>query len=721
MSPSVESLFEKAGRYLTPEKVQQVREAYDFAAKAHAGQVRVSGEPYIVHPLETAVSLGDLQLDVTTLIAALLHDVHEDCGVSLDEVAKNFGTEVRKLVDGVSKLSQIEAHAAAAPVQKDGRASGASIQAENLKKMLVAMAEDVRVILIKLADRLHNMQTIRALPIERRVRIARETLEIYAPLAHRLGIWSFKWQLEDLAFRTLYPEKYREISKLLAAKRTEREQYVGKVIQVLRDELKKANVEADITGRAKHIYSIFQKMQRYSAQGRDFEQIYDLVAVRVLVDDLSDCYAALGVVHSLWHPLPGQFDDYIGNPRENGYQSLHTTVMGPGTTPVEIQIRTHTMHHIAEYGVAAHWRYKEGGSGEERFDQKMTWLRQLLEWQREGAGAEEFVESLKTDIFPEQLFVYTPKGDIKELPAGSTPLDFAYRIHTELGHRCTGAKVNAKMVSLSTPLQNGDVVEIIVSKLPKGPSLDWLNPDAGFVKTANARDKIKAWFRKREKAENIDQGRALMDNELKRLNVGISEEDLALLLGYETADEFLSSLGSGGLSVHQIAAKLLTPQDGLDGLELAEVAAAKGEANISVMGMGDLYTRLPECCSPVPGDDIIGFVTRSRGVTIHRKDCKNIINEDETDRLVDVTWGQPREFFSAKVTIEAWDRVGLLRDITTIVSAEKVNIASARSTHHKDGMVSEHLTLHTTGATQLSKLLVKLEGVDGVVSVERSA
>jgi GTP pyrophosphokinase len=726
MTASLQTLIDKANAYLPPEKSKVLQEAYHFAEECHKGQKRASGVPYIEHPLNVAILLADLKQDAGAVTAALLHDVIEDCHVSRQEIDQRFGLDVSKLVDGVTKLSKIEAHTATdGPAALAIRQGEPKVQAENLRKMLVAMAEDVRVILIKLADRLHNMRTLSALSPEKQRRIAQETLDVYAPLAHRLGIASLKWQLEDLAFQVLEGEKYEEIARMLAQTRSQREDFIRQVKEAFATELEKAGIKADISGRAKHIYSIYQKMERYAAQGKDFNRIYDLFALRVIVDDIATCYQVLGMVHSLWRPIPGEFDDYIANPRENMYQSLHTAVWGPQMTPFEIQIRTYRMHDVAEYGVAAHWRYKEGGQGDGRFEEKMKWLRQLLDVHQEAKGAEEFVESVKSDIFQDQVFVYTPKGQVLELPFGATPIDFAYRIHTELGHRCVGAKVNGAMVSLDTPLRNGDTVEIVPAKGPKGPSLDWLNPDLSFVHTANARDKIRIWFRKRARSENIEQGRAILEREMRRLQIGISDEEAAAVLGFSTVDDMLATIGSGALSTSQLATKLLDHEE-----PPPPAAPALGPAapvierdgvgdSVTVMGQSNMLTRLAQCCHPVPGDRIVGFITRARGVTVHRKSCRYLAGVNEPERIVEVSWGTPGAAYTATVSIEALDRIGLLRDITAVVFAEKVNIVNVENLHTKRGMVTEVLRLETTGAAQLSKLLSRLEHIKGVVKVSR--
>jgi len=703
---SFSQLKEKAESYLPVERVAVVEEAYRFAAEAHHGQMRLSGDPYVEHPVQTAIILAGLQLDAASLAAALLHDVPEECGIPVEKIQERFGLEISKLVDGVTKLGQVS-------WQTTGTAPREA-QAENLRKMLVAMAEDLRVVFIKLSDRLHNMRTLYALSLEKQRGISQETLEIYAPLAHRLGIWELKWQLEDLAFQYLEPGKFQRIFTLLAARRAQRENFIAQVIDILKKELGKAGLKAELSGRPKHIYSIHQKMER----GRDFNDIYDLLALRVLVNTVPDCYSAVGIIHSLWHPIPEEFDDYIANPKPNGYQSLHTAVMCFGTTPLEVQIRTREMNYDDEYGVAAHWRYKQGQKADLHFEEKIGWLRQLIEWHRELSGSEEFLESVKTDIFIDQVFVYTPKGDIKDLPRDSTPLDFAYRVHTELGHRCIGAKVNGKLVPLDYELKNGDVVEIMSTKGEKGPSLDWLNPHLGFVRTSHAREKIRQWFKRQERAENIERGRLILEKELRHLGITIEREELAELFNYGSVEDFLAAIGYGGISTHQIALKLAAEQE--TPRVIPEVAPRKPvPSTVHVLGVGNLVTHLAQCCHPVPGDKIIGYITRSRGVTIHREDCHNVLHEDEQDRLVPVEWGQTDEMYPVHIQVEAWDRVGLMRDITIVVAEEKVNIASLVSRNHDDHTVTMDFTLETQGLAQLSRLLKKIESVRGVIRIVR--
>ena len=722
-SEAAKTLIERVGAYLPEESSGLVGQAYRYADECHVGQMRKSGEPYIAHPLETALFLADLRLDTHTIVAALLHDVVEDCGVSLDEITRRFGPEVSKLVDGVTKLTRMD-DKLQPPAEDIANLmdDAESLHAESLRKMLVSMAEDIRVVLIKLADRLHNMSTLDALPPDKRRRIAQETLDIYSPLAHRLGIWEIKWRLDDLAFRHLNEDKYREISKILASKRTEREDYIEKIASGLRDELAQYGITAEVVGRPKGIYSTYRKMQKYEAQGKQFGDIYDLFALRVLVNEIADCYRSLGVVHQMWHPIPGQFDDYIGNPKENMYQALHTTVICEGGTPLEVQIKTFELHQIAEYGVAAHWAYKEGNSGDQRFEEKMTWLRQLIDWQREVSGTAEFIESVKQDIFHDQVFVYTPKGRIVELTSGSTPVDFAYKIHTDLGHRCIGSKVNGKLVALDTTLENGDTVEVLASKSDRGPSLDWLNPNRGYVRSAGARQSVRAWFRRQERGTNIKRGTEVLHRELRRLNQKIDDETIMGLFKVDSMEDLLAGLGSGNIAesllshrLAQIGHETETPlAQRPNNLELSSPSSG-----ITVLGVGDLLIHMGRCCNPIPGDPIIGFITRARGVTVHKQDCSSAQHEDEPERLVDVQWGQEKQLYPVRIIMKAYDRVGLLRDVTALVSNEGVNIASVVTGDYSDSTVTLSLTCHTTGLDQLNKLFSKLDGVRGCISVTR--
>lgn len=714
----IDALLAKASDYVPEDKLEIITTAYDFAESAHNGQMRLSGEPFIIHPLQTALLLADLKLDANTLAAALLHDVVEDNeDIEVADVEKKFGPEVARLVDGVTKLTNAElVTPGSATTPQAGHA-----QAETIRKMLMAMAVDIRVVLIKLADRLHNMQTIQHLPPEKRTEKAQETLDIYAPLAHRLGIWEIKWQLEDLAFQQLNPESYKSISTMLNTKRTEREDYVWKVQGILQGELETAGIRAEVTGRPKHIYSIHKKTLKYAEMTKSMDDIYDLFALRVLVDDLAGCYAALGVVHNKWRPLPGQFDDYIANPKDNLYQSIHTTVLCEDGNSVEVQIRTHDMHNVSEYGVAAHWLYKEGRAKDAQFDQKMTWLRQLLEWQRDVAEAEEFVESFKTDIFQNQVFVYTPAGDLKELPAGSTPLDFAFRIHSDLIFRCIGAKVNGKLVPLTYKLQNGDTVQVLTSNTVRSPSLDWLNQEAGYIRTASARARVRQWFKRQERSANIQRGRDMYNKQIKRLNATMSDSEAAEMVGIAKVEDFFAALGDGSVTVNQVVQKL-SNKEAENIVEIKPAAALPSilpSSAIEVLGVGDLLTSIARCCNPINGDEIAGYITRSRGVTVHRRNCPNILNETEKERLVTVAWGKTQTLYPVRIQVRAWDRVGLLRDVTAAVSDEGVNIAECVSEEYADMSIIT-LTAHIRGIDQLSTLFFRLEGVKGVIGVTRA-
>jgi GTP pyrophosphokinase len=718
----IDTVLERAAAYLPAERLQVVREAYEFAAECHHGQTRQTGDPFITHPLAVTYLVAELELDQLALAAALLHDVEEDCGVPNDVIRDRFGPDVARLVDGLTKLEKLPIRFAA-----NDQPARDGVQAQNLRKMFLAMAEDIRVVLIKLCDRLHNMRTLWAIRPDKQRRIALETMEVFAPLANRLGIWQIKWELEDLAFRYLEPEQYQEIAELLASRRDVRQKHIEEATAILRQHLAEANIRADVTGRAKHIYSIYQKMQRYSQQEKSFDQIYDLLAVRVFVDSVAECYHALGVVHALWRPIPGQFDDYIANPKDSMYQSLHTTVLGIGARPLEIQIRTHEMHRVAEYGVAAHWRYKEGSKQQGKDEERISWLRQLLDWQRDLSGAEEFVETVKTDVFHDQVFVYTPKGAVLDMPAGATPLDYAYRIHTDLGHQTVGAKVNGRMVSLNSTLHNGDVVEIMRSGTRKGPSRDWLNPNLGYVRTAHSKEKIRQWFRRQERADNIERGRELLEKEMRRLALDLSDrqDQVLAIFNYSNWDDFLAALGYGGVSTTSIARKLgalIQEEEEVEPppLPARQAPATLGGPGLRVLGVGNLLTTMARCCNPVPGDQIVGYVTRSRGVTVHRADCHNVLNEEEQERLVEVEWGTASKLYPVAIRVEAWDRVGLLRDITTVVTDDKVNMIGVRTIENGDGSVSVLATLETTGIEQLSRLLSRIEIIRGVRSVERS-
>ena len=722
-SPAVADLLERVRAYLPEDRLRLIGDAYEFAEASHDGQMRRTGDPYISHPLEVTKLVAGLELDQPSLIAALLHDVQEDCGVPNEEIAERFGEDAAQLVEGLTKLDSL-------PLRVTEE-EGGGVQAQNLRKMLLAMAADVRVVLIKLCDRLHNMRTLYALPAEKQRRIARETMEIFAPLATRLGIWQIKWELEDLAFRYLEPERYQEIAARLDATRLARERYIEDVAAGLRIQLDDARIEAEVTGRAKHIYSIHEKARRYGREAKSFDQIYDLLALRILVKGVAGCYAALGVVHATWRPLPGQFDDYIASPKASMYQSLHTTVIGPGARPLEVQIRTYDMHRVAEYGVAAHWRYKGSTDRSSQDEERIAWLRQLLEWQRELSGAEEFVESVKTDVFDDQVFVLSPRGDVLDLPAGATPLDFAYRIHTDLGHQTIGAKVNGKMTALNSTLQNGDVVEIMRSRSRSGPSRDWLSENLGYLQTTAGRQKVRQWFRKQRRAESIERGREMLERELRRLafNLADHQDEVLALFPGKSWDELMANIGYGDISVESVVRKasaLLQEHqepDEIDEIPVGRPSSRRGAGpGLRALGAGGLETTLARCCNPVPGDSVRGYVTRSRGVTVHRADCHNVLHERERDRLIDVDWGATEEQrYPATVQIDAWDRVGLLRDISTVVAAEDVNMVNVNTTKNGNGTVSVLATLETSGLSQISRLLTRIETIRGVRSCARKS
>ena len=717
-SSLIDQLLDKAAEYLLEDEVSAVEGAYVFASDAHAGQRRKSGEPFIEHPVSTALYLANLRLDSTVLVAALLHDVVEDTPIALDDISERFGGDIAKLVDGVTKLTVAEMMQRA-DADPSRPSNNAAARAATIRKMLMTMVDDSRVVLIKLADRLHNMRTLGAIREPRRRAIAQETLDIYAPLAHRLGIWEIKWQLEDLAFQHIDPETYRAISKMLAAKRREREEYVDRLVRILEDELRRKGIDAQVTGRPKHIYSIHRKTQEYVKMNRTVNDIYDLFALRVIVDTVEDCYTALGIVHAKWRPMRGQFDDYIANPKDNMYESLHTAVLCEDASPVEIQIRTLEMHRLAEYGVAAHWLYKGGVEVDEAYDRKMTWMRQLLDWQRDVVGAEEYVEAAETETLGEKIFVYTPRGDLKEMPAGSTPLDFAYRIHSDIGHHCVGAKVNERLVPLNHQLETADTVYIMTDKALRGPSRDWLNENLGYIKTSHARSLIRRWFNRQERRANVQTGREVFTKELPRLGSTMSAQEVAELMAYDTLEEFFAALGSGTLLMRQVVRKVTIPDthpdevDGNPSLELPEP-----QSSMEVLGVGDMLSRIARCCNPTGGDEIIGYITRGRGVSVHRCICPNVVSESEKDRLVEVAWGREKTFYPVDIRVESWDRVGLLRDITSLVADEGVNIIRS-TTDPEDGISIITLNVTIEGIEQLSRLFAKIEGVPGVLKVSR--
>jgi GTP diphosphokinase / guanosine-3',5'-bis(diphosphate) 3'-diphosphatase len=709
-TPTIEAVIAEAQRHRPSINVGLIERAHDVASTAHEGQLRASGEPYISHPVAVAYELAAIQMDAESIAAALLHDVPEDTDLTIPDLEKRFGREVGRLVDGVTKLSKF---GSARSMEEQ--------QAENIRKMFLAMAEDVRVVIIKLADRLHNMRTLGFLPPDKQVRIARQTMEIYAPLAHRLGIWQWKWELEDLSFKYTEPETYRKLVDMLADRRRERESFVNKSIGILRKELGKVGIDAEISGRPKHLYSIYKKMER---KGAEFSEIYDLHAIRLIVDEVKDTYAALGVVHSIWRPIPGQFDDYIAMPKANLYQSLHTAVIGPDARPLEVQIRTRSMHDVAEAGIAAHWRYKEGSRGDRRYDEKLAWVRQLIEWQREVADATEFVEGLKLDLFQDQVFVFTPKGDVKDLPNGATPLDFAYRIHTDVGHRTIGSKVNNRLVPLDYRLHNGDIVEIITTKAAHGPSRDWLS----IVRTHQAREKIRQWFKRQQRDENITQGKELLDRELRRLaheTLATIDADKLLEIArqarFREIDDFYAAIGYGAVSPASVVGKLEVHDDAAIALpEVAPPSGAPSASGIRVKGVGDLLVRFAKCCSPIPGDPITGYVTRGKGVTVHRANCRSVLSEKEIERLIDVDWeALDQQTYPITIRITAIDRPGLLNEITNVVAEDKVNIVAASIGTLPDGSATITATIKVTSLQQLAKVLSRIERVRDVVSVTR--
>ncbi|MBF6604238.1 MAG: bifunctional (p)ppGpp synthetase/guanosine-3',5'-bis(diphosphate) 3'-pyrophosphohydrolase [Chloroflexi bacterium] len=703
------ALLESVRRHHPEADLALVERACDLAAEAHADQRRASGEPYVTHPIAAAQIVADLGIDPTAVAAALLHDVPEDTEYGLVDIEERFGPEVARLVDGVTKLSKFSTH------------SHEQQQAENIRKMFLAMAEDIRVVLIKLADRLHNMRTLAGLPVEKQQRIARQTMEIYAPLAERLGIWQVKWELEDLAFKTLEPDAFRDLARLLDTRRRSRETYIDRAIETLRPELAQAGIEAELQGRPKHLYSIHKKMLR---KGAEFGEIYDVYAIRLLVSELKDCYAALGVVHSLWRPIPGQFDDYIAVPKNNLYQSLHTAVIALDGKPLEIQIRTHQMHQVGEVGIAAHWRYKEGSRSDREYDAKLAWLRQLMDWQRDVSDATEFVEGIKLDIFQDQVFVFTPRGDVKDLPAGATPIDFAYRIHTDVGHRTIGAKVNNRLVPLDYRLKNGDIVEIVTTKAEHGPSRDWLT----IVRTTHAREKIRSWFKRQERDDNIVHGRESLERELRRLArtsiqaIGVDRvAEMARAYSHETVDDFYAAIGYGAINAQQVVTRLGVVDDAeLHVPAVAPLSLPVRTGGVRVKGVGDLLVRFGKCCHPIPGDPITGFITRGKGVTVHLTTCSTVVNEREVSRLIEVEWeAAPTQTYPIAIRVEAYDRTGLLSDITQVVAENKVNILAASVNVSPDHSTIVTATLQVASVAQLARVMSRIEQLKDVISVQR--
>jgi len=699
-----------------------LKRAYDFACEAHKGQKRQSGEDFFVHCVEVARMLIDLRMDTAVIAAGLLHDTVEDNeSISIENIKEQFGSDVAKLVAGVTKLEGVTKmeRPESEPAFK-GR--GRDQEAEYLRKTLLAMTDDVRVVLIKLADRLHNMRTLGHLPREKQLRNARETMEIFAPLASRLGIWQMKWELEDLAFRYLQPERYKMIARLIDERRPDREYYVSRTIEQLKAILAEHHIEASITGRSKHIYSISRKMER---KGVSFDQIYDVRAVRVLVNDIYTCYQVLGLIHQMWRPIAGEFDDYIAAPKDNFYQALHTAVIIEEGKTLEVQIRTFEMHEHAEYGVAAHWRYKEPGrQRDEAFERRIKHLRELMEVGKNVEDASEFLDTMRSDVFQDRVYVFTPRGDIVDLPAGSTPIDFAYHIHTDVGDRCRGAKVNGKLVPLEYTLQVGDRVEILTAKRG-GPSRDWLNPNLGYVKTKRAVAKIRQWFRKQDREKMITLGREMLDRELKRLGVEkMSHDEVAELFGIDKTDEFLAQIGFGDIHPQGIATKVLeidrrAAQQDFDYLISTGPAKRGSTSSIQIQGTGGLLTSLARCCNPVQGEDIVGYITRGRGVTIHRQDCRNVLNLPDQERLISVEWGNLNESrYPVPVTINAYDREGLMRDIGAAVAEERINMRDVNIRTHNH-IATFTVTMEVENPAQLSRILSKIERVPNVMEARR--
>ena len=705
--------------------VALIQKAYKFAEEHHRGQKRLSGEDYIIHPLNVAYILADLQLDDATICAALLHDVVEDTDVTNEDIIKNFEKEIAEMVAGVTKLGKIQY----VTIEEE--------QVENYRKMFLAMGKDIRVILIKLADRLHNMRTLSNLKRDRQIANAKETMDLYAPLANRLGIYSLKWELEDLGFRYLYPEEYRELVLSIEKKREERIEFINKIMEEIRVALKKQKIVAEVTGRAKHLYSIYRKMQRDNIT---IDQVYDLFALRIIVNSVKDCYAALGVVHDLYTPMPGRFKDYIAVPKPNMYQSIHNTLIGPKGTPFEVQVRTWDMHRVAEYGIAAHWAYKEANRFKKSNvvveEDKLSWLRETLEWQKDMQDPTEFLRTLKTELFEDEVYVFTPKGEIKTLPRDATPIDFAYSIHAEVGHRMVGCKVNSKMMPIVTKLKSGDIVEIITSDTAKGPSRDWLK----IVKSSNAKTRIQQWFKKTEREENIEKGKDILDKEIKK--IGMSHSDLfkpewiqvALnRYNYNSVEDMYASIGFGGISPNKIITRLLeeykkeheeeTIEEKIQELVTEKPSKRKApKSGVIVKGIDNCLVKFSKCCNPVPGDDIIGYVTKGRGVSVHRKDCSNLKDLlSEEERIIEVEWYDETNKAEYNVDIEilANDRTGLLSDVVKEITNQKINIMGVNTRTSKDRIATINTTLEVQNIEQLNQVIKQIRKVDSVYEVTR--
>ena len=711
---------------------EMVMRAYNFADEMHAGQKRVSGEPYVSHCVAVAGILAEMQVTPTIVIAALLHDTVEDTRATPADIQKGFGDEVAKLVEGVTKLTNLPR------VSRGDQHNGSTVSAddppdelppmaaklkrrdlanETLRKVFLAMGDDIRVVLIKLADRLHNMRTLGYMSEAKRQRIAQETMDIFAPLANRLGIWQIKWELEDLAFRYLNPEKYREIAENLAERRQDREGMIQKIIDNLQAVLARNEIKAEISGRPKHIYSIYKKMVE---KGKPFEMVRDLRAFRCIVNDIPSCYAALGVIHTTWRPIPQEFDDYIAAPKDNFYQSLHTAVIYDDGKPLEVQIRTVEMHQNAEFGIAAHWRYKERGHRDELYEQRINWFRRIMEWRQEIEDAQEFVDSMKSDVFQDRVYVFTPRGDIIDMPAGSTPIDFAYHVHTEIGNRCRGAKVNGKLVTLDYELKTGDQVEVLAAK-QGGPSRDWLNPSLGLVKTQRARSKIRAWFKRQDRDLNLVQGKAMLEKELRRLGMNdFAVETLAKDFEFRSLDDLYVAIGTGDIGLGRIVNRLIEDSAPKDSVlfPLTPREAKPGDGGVTVLGLKGLLTTMARCCNPAPGDPIVGYITRGRGATIHRQDCPNILRMKDRERMIKVTWGEAHQVYPVSVAIKAYDRAGLMNDISLIIGNENVNLIDI-DIKVAQNLASILMVLEVSDISQLSRVLNRIENLPNVMEAHR--
>ena len=740
----IEPLMDSLPEYYSPADKELILRAYKVAERAHQGQKRLSGEPYLNHCLAVASILADMRVPPAVIAAGLLHDTVEDTAVTLDDLERDFGDEIASLVDGVTKLTQLPrvsrgdqikgvddidedarqvAERRGIPDPDDEaeerlRSRRYDLVSETLRKTFLAMGEDVRVVLIKLADRLHNMRTLGHMPEAKRRRIAQETLDIFAPLANRLGIWQIKWELEDLAFRYVNSEKYREIAQNLAERRAIREAQMLEIKGRLVSVLSEAGIEADITARPKHIYSIYKKMIR---KGVPFEMVHDVRGVRIIVPNVSSCYTALGVIHSRWRPIPGEFDDYIAAPKDNFYRSLHTAVIYDDGDTLEVQIRTQEMHQNAEYGIAAHWRYKEGLPHDDDYERRIVWLRSLMEWRQDVEDAREFVDSMKTDVFEDRVYVFTPRGDIIDLPAGSTPIDFAYHVHTDIGHRCRGAKVNGKLVALDYALQTGDKLEILTAKRG-GPSRDWLNPNLSLVKTQRARAKIRRWFKRQAREQNASQGKGLLEKELRRLGLQeVNQERLAREFDYRSVDDMYEAIGIGDIPLARIVNHLTLGKEEEEDVLVATPSRSDGttsDTQVTVLGLKGLLTTMARCCNPAPGDDIVGYITRGRGATIHRRDCPNVLRVEDKERLVRVSWGEPKATYPVPIRIKAYDRNGLMKDVSTLISDEGINMPKVKVDVHRNMAVFE-LVLEVRDIVQLSRVLDRLENLANVMEAQR--